>query len=334
MRRHNAAAARLCGTLALALALSGARAPSAAAASAGVRGVVVDEAGKGIPDVKLDFEFLGESRVKVTKSQLTDKKGGFVRMGIPDGKWKITFTKEGYKTYAMEMVLSLMKLGEFSEAGEIVLKPAPVVTAAAAEPAAAMLPPTPEANKAGEEYARALEAARAGRVDEAEPILKDVVARFPDLAAAHYNLAYVYQLKKDWKAAEAEYLRVTELEPAKSDAHLALAAVRQLDKRDAEAVDALLAAAPNFSEEPRFQYLLGVTCANAGRNVEAEAAFRKAMALDAQNPEPVFQLGTVLVGQNKIPEAVSLLEKYVAMTGQAPANLQTANGLLAALKKK
>ena len=98
-------------------------------------------------------------------------------------------------------------------------------------PAAAVLPPSPEANKAGAEYARALEAARAGRPDEAEPILKDVITKFPDLANAHYNLAYVYQLKKDWKGAEASYQRVTELEPAKSDAYLALSAVRQLDGR-------------------------------------------------------------------------------------------------------
>jgi hypothetical protein len=48
----------------------------------------------------------------------------------------------------------------------------------------------------------------------------------------------------------------------------------------------------------------------------------------------VFQLGTILVGQNKLPEALRMLETYVGMTGQAPANLQTANGLLAALKKK
>jgi Flp pilus assembly protein TadD len=327
--RSRVTAGALAGAI---LALTATDAPFAAAATAGLRGRVIDEAGAPIGDVKLEMEFLGESRVKVARSVTTDKKGGFVRMGIPDGKWKITFSKEGYRTYIMEIVLSL---GGFSEAGDVVLKAAPVAAAApSAEPAAAVLPPSPEANKAGEDYTKALEAARAGRVDEAEPLLKEVVARFPDLANAHYNLAYVHQVKKDWKAAEAAYLRVTELEPAKSDAYLALAAVRQLDNRTGEAADGLLAAAPNFAEDPKFQFMLGATCANAGRNAEAEAAFRKAMALDPQNPEPLFQLGTILVGQNKVPEAVSLLERYVGMTGQAAANLQTANGLLAALKKK
>lgn len=309
--------------------------PSAlhAAPTAGIRGRLVDEAGQPIPGVKIDFEFLGESRVKVTKTQLTDKKGGFVRMGLPDGRWKITFSKEGYRTFEKEFDLLL---GGFTDLEDVVLKAGASATAAsaAAEPAAAVLPATPEASKAGEDYMRALEAARAGRPDEAEPILKDVVARFPDLANAHYNLAYVYQLKKDWKGAEAEYRRVTEIEPTKSDAYLALAVVRELDGRSPEAADGLLAAAPAFEQDPRFQYVLGITCSNAGRNVDAEAAFRKAMALDAQNPEPLYQLGTILVGQNKMGEAVSLLEKYVGMTGQTPANLRTAQGLLGALKKK
>jgi hypothetical protein len=42
----------------------------------------------------------------------------------------------------------------------------------------------------------------------------------------------------------------------------------------------------------------------------------------------------VAVGRNKVAEAVGLLEKYLAMTGQVPANVETAKALLAALKKK
>ena len=301
------------------------------AASAGIRGRVIDQAGQGIADVKLDFEFQGESRVKVTKSQLSDKKGGFVRMGIPDGKWKITFSREGYKTYVMDITLSL---GGFSEAGDVVLQAALAAAAASNEPVAAVLPASPEASKAGEEYMKALEAARAGRFDEAEPALKEVITRFPDLANAHYNLAYVYQMKKDWKGAEGQYLRVTELEPAKADAFIALAAVRELDGRGKEAVEGILAAAPSFEQDGRFQYALGITCSNTGKTTEAEAAFRKAAALDPTNPEAIFELATIAVGQNRVPEALGMLEKYVGMTGQNSRNLETAKGLMGALKKK
>ena len=297
----------------------------------GVRGKVTDEKGVPIPAVKIEMEFRGESRQKIVKSQETDKKGGFVRMGLPDGTWRFRFSKEGYKTYVMEMGLSL---GGFSEAPDIVLTPGLSASAASGEPVAAVLPPTPESNKAGETYTKAVEAAQAGRYDEAEPLLKEILAQFPDLAPAHYNLGYVFQKKKDWKAAEAEYLRVTELEPAKSDAFVALAAVRELDGRGQEAAEGLLAAAASFAQDARFQYALGLTCLNVGKAAEADAALKKAAELDPANPEPYFHLATIAVGRNRVPEAVALLEKYLGMAGQVPANVETAKGLLGALKKK
>src|SRR5215475_2436756 len=58
---------------------------AAAQTTAGIRGKVIDEQGAGIPNVKIDMEFQGESRQKITKTQQTDKKGAFVRMGIPSG---------------------------------------------------------------------------------------------------------------------------------------------------------------------------------------------------------------------------------------------------------
>jgi tetratricopeptide (TPR) repeat protein len=325
------AAASMAGAAALALSV-----PAAAQTkvTGGVRGKVIDEQGAAVPDVKIDMDFLGESRVKIAKTQQSDKKGGYVRMGMPEGKWKFTFAKEGFKTYTMETDISL---GGFSEIPDVVLHHgASGAPAAAAEsqPVAAVLPPTPESNKAGETYTKAVEAAQAGRYDEAEPMLKEIVAQYPNLAPAHYNLGYVYQKKKDWKAAEAEYQRVTELEPTKSDAFLALAAVRELDGRMQEAADGVLAAAPNFAQDARFQFALGVMCLNAGKGPEAEAALKKAAELEPTNPEPYFHLATIAVGANRVPEAVSLLEKYVGMSGQDPANLGTAKGLLGALKKK
>jgi tetratricopeptide (TPR) repeat protein len=315
-------------------------APHAAAqrTTAGIRGQVLDEAGQPIPGVQIEMEFKGESRRKITRTQQSDKSGGFVRMGIPDGMWQITFSRPGYQTYVMEIHLSL---GGFSEAGEVVLKAAPAMAAAKAASAADV--PAPAAPGTGlpagevaaleQSYAAALDAARAGRYDEAEAGLKAVLSKFPEVASAHYNLGYVYRMKQDWKAAEAEYLRVTELEPSKSDAFIALAAVREADGRADEAAEALLAAAPAFAGDARFQYALGVTSINSGRSADAEAALRKALELDPANADAHYQLGTVLVGQGKIKEAIAELETYLGMAPADAANLPVAKGLLAALKK-
>ena len=177
-------------------------------------------------------------------------------------------------------------------------------------------------------------AVKAGRLDEAEALFKEVIEKFPDLAGAHYNLAYVYQQRKDWKSAEAEYLRVAELQPTRSDAVIALSACRELDGRGPEGVEGLLKAAPAFEQDARFLYALGVTCVNTGRTKEAADAFHKLQALDPANPESYFHLGTMAVGENKVPEAVAQLEKYISMTGQNPQNLELAKRLLPAIKKK
>ena len=55
---------------------------------------------------------------------------------------------------------------------------------------------------------------------------------------------------------------------------------------------------------------------------------------DASNPEPYFYMGTILVGQNKVPDAIASLEKYLTMNPQNAQNVATAQGLLQALKPK
>ena len=71
-----------------------------------------------------------------------------------------------------------------------------------------------------------------------------------------------------------------------------------------------------------------------GKNKEAGAALRKVLTLDPTNATVHFHLGTIAVGENKVPEAVSELEKFVAGTGQSPQDLATAKKLIAALKPK
>ncbi len=306
--------------------------PTVHAQVATVRGKVVDEAGSPVPEVKIEMEFKGESRQKIVKTVVTDKKGGFVRAGLPGGPYAFTFTKDGYKTYVMEVGISL---GGFSEIPDVVLHPGATTAAPPAGTATeAVLPPEPESAKVSEAYTAGVEAVKAGRLDEAEALFKEVVAKFPDLGGAHYNLGYVYRVRKDWKSAEAEYLRVTELQPTRSDAFIALAAARELDGRSPEAVAGLIQAAPSFPEDAKFLYALAITCLNAGKPAEATEAFRKLEAVDPANAEPYFHLGTIAVGENRVPDAVTQLERYVSMTGQDPRNLETAKRLLAVLKKK
>src|SRR6267143_5861829 len=82
-----------------------------------------------VPEVKIEMEFKGESRLKIMKTVVTDKKGGFVRAGLPGGPYLFTFAKDGYKPYGMEVSISL---GGFSEIPDVVLHPGATAAAAPA----------------------------------------------------------------------------------------------------------------------------------------------------------------------------------------------------------
>ena len=56
----------------------------------------------------------------------------------------------------------------------------------------------------------------------------------------------------------------------------------------------------------------GIFLLNAGQNDEAQAAFEAALAADPSLAEAHYHLGTLLVGQGKVPEAIEHLETYLA----------------------
>jgi thioredoxin-like negative regulator of GroEL len=301
--------------------------------TAGIRGKVVDEKGEPLAAVKIDFEFKGESRQKITKTQLTDKRGGFVRVGIPGGPWKMSFTKEGYQSYFMDTYLSD---GGFSEIPDVVMKAGTAAAATAAPPSAQEVSPVmpPESASMKDVYNKAVEATRAGNLDEAEKLYKEILEKLPNLGEIHYNLGRVYVAKKDLDSAEASFRKVVELQPEKVEGFIALAALFGANGKTQEAADLLIQAGPTFEGNAMFQFVLGTTCINAGKSQPAAAAFRKVIALDPANVEPHFYLGTLAVGENKVADAIAELDKYVAGTGQNPQDLATAKKLLEVLKKR
>jgi tetratricopeptide (TPR) repeat protein len=209
-----------------------------------------------------------------------------------------------------------------------------------AAPKAAPPPATPGAEPEAdvakevlETYTKAMAAVSAGQLDEGAALFKQVLEVTPDLAVARYNLGYIYSRKKDWPAAEAEFRRVIELQPERSDTYSALAVVLQATDRRPEAVELLSAASSKFERDAGFQYNTGIAYLNAGETALSEAALRKARDLDPARVETHYYLATLAVGAGRVEEATSALQTYLSLSGQDPQNLETARKLLEALKK-
>jgi Flp pilus assembly protein TadD len=313
-------------TAGIVLALCALSAREAQPQGAMARGQVVDEQGQPLAGVKVELQYTGKEAKTFVRT--TNQKGGYIQVGLPSGPYTIRYSKEGYVPAIHKTTITA---GGLTEIATATLKAAKTV----AGPEAQGLPPAENVGKKIEEtYARAMEATSAGRLDESEALFKEVLAAAPDLAGAHYNLGYVYKEKKDWTAAEAEFRRVIELQPERSDAYAALAVVYEKSGRRDEAVKLLSEASSRFEQDAAFQFTLGVVCLNAGESGLAEAAFKKARDLDPSRVEANYYLGTIAVGAGQVEEAVGLLEKYVSLSGQDPQNLATARKLIETLKKK
>jgi Tfp pilus assembly protein PilF len=301
-------------------------------AGSSIRGTCVDANGQPVADVSVEFVFKGESRVKIVRTTKTDKRGGWVRVGLLSGQWSVTFTKAGYKPHNLETWTGGDALSELPPV-VLVAAPAGQQTPTSSAEVEAVAKQKEKDKALGKAYNEAIEAMKAGDNAKAEALFRQVVVEKPGLAQAHHNLGFLAVMKKDPVEAEAEFRKAIELGPMTSDSYLALAALLG-DEGKAPAAYALLnGVAASFPLDGKFQFVLGVVASNAAKDADALAAFTKAAELDPANIETQYYLGTLAVATD-VPKAIGYLEAYVAGAPEGSPNRGTATALLAALKKK
>jgi tetratricopeptide (TPR) repeat protein len=284
------------------------------------RGKVLDEKDQPVADAVITLEFQGGvSRKMETK---TNKKGEFTQVGMYPGPYRITASKEGYQPAVAD---HRIPMGEPTYLPDIKM-----MSKAAAQAASG--------DKGREEltanFKKAIELTQAGQYDQAEAAYKEILAKNPNVPEVHYNLGYVYSQKKDWANAEAAYLKAIEARPNYGEAYTALSRVYRESGQPAKATEILAKAAAENKGDPKVQFGVAVDLLNSGKTDEAMAAFQKVLEIDPNFAEAYFHMGTLAVGQNKIPEAIGHLEKYLSMNPANAQNVATAKGLLQALKPK
>jgi tetratricopeptide (TPR) repeat protein len=288
------------------------------------RGKVVDDKGQPVEGaaVVLDYQG-GVTRKHTTKS---NKKGEFTQVGLQPGIYRITGTKDGYQGGYVDIRIGL---GEATYVPDLKL-----VSAAAARTAAAG---GADAEKANAELRQLVKDAQALAVekkyDEAIAAFQAVLAR--GVAApeeVHFRIGQLQAEKKDWPAAEASFLKALEIKPGHSGATLELANVYQISGQKEKSAELMAKVQVTGEGDANVQYSTGVLHINAGRQDEAAAAFKKAIAIDPNHAESYYHLGTIALNQNDIPEAIKNLEKYLSLNPPNAQNVATAQALIKALK--
>jgi predicted negative regulator of RcsB-dependent stress response len=148
----------------------------------------------------------------------------------------------------------------------------------------------------------------AGDHAAAAAILRAALALDPDAAALHANLAFALVAIGQAGAAETHYRRALELAPHELQIRLNLGAILTA-RRQADAALAVYAAAPAWmGASAALQSNLGMALACAGREAEAEAAYRRALELDPDYGKAAFNLAYLLLRQGRWDEGWMRLE--------------------------
>lgn len=163
--------------------------------------------------------------------------------------------------------------------------------------------------------------------EAAIPPLQKFLADKPDVAFAHFELAYAYTGLNRVDEARAEYERCIALEPKMAEAQLNLG-ILLLEKDAAAAVAPLRRAVDLFPSQSRPRFLLGVALERSGDLAGAAESFESAAHLDSADTEALAHLGGVDLQLKKPAEAE---KKFRAVLERQPKSPLALRGLALSL---
>ena len=157
--------------------------------------------------------------------------------------------------------------------------------------------------------------------EAAIPPLQKFIAEKPDVAFAHFQLAYAYTALKRPDDARQEYERSIALDPKIPEAQLNLG-VLLLERQPAAAVAVLRRAVELLPSESRPRYLLGLAQERSGDFSGAAESFAGATRLDPKELDSLTRLGQVLLRLGKSADAEGKFRAALELQPNSPEALQ------------
>jgi tetratricopeptide (TPR) repeat protein len=289
-----------------------------------LKGKVVDEAGKPVPDVDISLDFAGEMNLHFTAK--TDKNGVWTRAGlVATGRWKVTAKKGDLIGVIPNQEIYL---GGAKEVADIVLRPTGGGSASggmdAAKKAAAV-----------KVLAEVNTALAANDYDVALAKLTEATTKIDKCTDCFLRLGDVYTKKSELDKAEDAYKQALAIDEKSADAYEGLAIVYNTQKKFDQASTASAKATElrgaSGGGDATSAYNSGVIFWNQGKIPEAKVQFQKAVQMNPTMAEAQYYFGMCLVNEGKVAEAKTSLETYLKLAPAGP-NAATAKAILDSMK--
>jgi len=162
--------------------------------------------------------------------------------------------------------------------------------------------------------------------------LQKFLAEKPEIAWAHFQLAYAYTALKRTDEARDEYERATTLDPKMSEAFLNLG-ILLTEKDPAAAVVPLRRAVDLLPAQSRPRFLLGHALERSGDIPGAADCYEAALRLDARDVETIIHLGNLYRGLKRYPDAETKFRAGLELEPKSPQALLGLAETLDAQKK-
>ena len=172
---------------------------------------------------------------------------------------------------------------------------------------------------------------QAGKLDEAEPLLRRVIAVAPSNADAHNLLGTILDQHGQTQAAEREYLAALRSNPRATSARANLGVLMARTGRADAAVDAFEAVLRDTPDHPQATINLALLYAARGDYGRSVRLFERARRQQPDNLAVLSQLGFALYQIKRINESAEVLAAAVSLAPSDPDVLYL-SGLVAALR--
>ncbi len=158
---------------------------------------------------------------------------------------------------------------------------------------------------------RASALARAGKVKQAETLLRSAVADDPDSATLHGALGKLLFNEQNYTDAVQELNQAEQLAPESREYNMLLAASLLGAKRYGVARSFLLAIQPRFEQYPEFHYSLGLAYYNLADSTNSEKQLAEAIRLDPKLDRAQFLLAACVATDGNFSKAAEILRGLV-----------------------
>jgi tetratricopeptide (TPR) repeat protein len=309
----------------------------AAAQNRIVKGKVTNEAGEPIQGAMV---LIQGTDIKREYSVKTDKKGEYFYMGIPYGEYRIVVRAKGYAPDYVEKIKP--NIAEETDTpfklkpGNSDAKLAFQMTKEEIEEIRKEVAHAEKQKAATGEVKAAFDAGLAlmqqAKYADAIVEFKKAMEKDPKQPYIVANLADAYGRNNQNAEALEAYQKAIAMKPDDAAMYTNMGVLLGKMGKTAESQEAFKKAAQiNPAAAAQNFFNLGATLVNGGHAAEAAAAFKQAIAADANFAEAYYQLGICLSGNPAtIEEALAALKKY-AEIGKNAEQVEVAKQLVAAL---